>query len=86
MRSKIGLDIKRHKYNRVPGGQDHENDTSKATVAQTYFTFFKSFMGIGVLTLPHGFKLAGWWVGLCMILLASYTSYYCIVLLLDLLA
>jgi proton-coupled amino acid transporter len=83
MRSKIGLDIKRHKYNRFPGGQDHENDTSKATVAQTYFTFFKSFMGIGVLTLPHGFKLAGWWVGLCMILLASYTSYYCIVLLLD---
>jgi solute carrier family 36 (proton-coupled amino acid transporter) len=86
LRSKIGLDIKRNKYQRMPNEEnevDFTEASDKATVAQTYFTFFKSFMGIGVLALPHGFLLAGWWLGICMVLMASYTSYYCITLLLE---
>ena len=54
-----------------------------ATVPETYFTFFKSFIGIGVLALPYGYLLAGSVLGLCLILFASFTSWYCITLLLE---
>ncbi len=99
MQSKIGLDIKRNHYRRMPNtsgnsdlmdvdlltstSQNSDDDPDKATVAQTYFTFFKSFIGIGVLALPYGYLLAGSVLGLFMILIASYTSWYCITLLLE---
>ena len=97
MQSKIGLDIKRNHYRRMSGTTTTSNDemmdidllndntsrSDKATVPQTYFTFFKSFIGIGVLALPYGYKLAGSVLGFFIILVASFTSWYCITLLLS---
>ena len=95
MQSNVGLDLKRSHYRRMSetkaGGGDSPAfdpleepiNSDKATLAQTYFTFFKSYIGIGVLALPHGFLLAGSVLGCIMISVASLTSYHCINLLLD---
>jgi proton-coupled amino acid transporter len=89
MRSNIGLDVKRNHYRHLSEEIEsidtypEASDADKANVCQTYFTFFKSFIGIGVLALPHGFKTAGSVFGVLMILMASTASWYCIGLLME---
>jgi proton-coupled amino acid transporter len=58
-------------------------ELEKTSVAQTYFTFFKSFIGIGILALPHGFYLAGYVGGPAGMVFVSLVSYYCMLMLLD---
>ena len=86
MQTKIGLDIKRDVYRRLSDDgeliNNNNNNNEKSTVAETYFTFLKSFIGIGVLALPFGFLLAGTIIGILLILIASFASWYCITLLL----
>jgi proton-coupled amino acid transporter len=53
-----------------------------ANVAQTYVTFFKSFVGIAILGLPHAFSLAGYVLAPLGFLVICYTSFYCMRLLL----
>ena len=92
MRGNIGLDVKRNHYRRLSesgidasplANSEDSDDAEKANVCQTYFTFFKSFIGIGILALPHGFKTAGSVFGIFMILMASTASWYCIELLME---
>ncbi len=53
-----------------------------ASLAQTYITFFKSFVGIAILGLPHAFSLAGYVLAPLGFLLVCYLSFYCMRLLL----
>ncbi len=53
-----------------------------ASLAQTYVTFFKSFVGIAILGLPHAFSLAGYILAPLGFLFVCYLSFYCMRLLL----
>jgi len=46
-------------------------------VAGTYFTLFKSFVGVGVLTLPHAFQRAGYVGGAVGLVTVGVLSYFC---------
>jgi proton-coupled amino acid transporter len=54
-----------------------------ATVAQSYITFFKSFVGIAILGLPHAFSLAGYILAPIGLVAIAYASYYCMQQLLE---
>ena len=54
-----------------------------ATLAQTYVTFFKSFVGIAILGLPHAFSLAGYILAPLVFAFIAYISFYCMRLLLK---
>ena len=62
---------------------DQSAAVDKTSVSQTYFTFFKSFIGIGILALPHGFYLAGYIGGPAGMIFVAGVSYYCMLMLLD---
>jgi hypothetical protein len=53
-----------------------------ATLTQTYITFFKSFIGIAILGLPHAFSLAGYILAPLGFFVVAYLSFYCMRLLL----
>jgi proton-coupled amino acid transporter len=55
---------------------------SGATLGQTYVTFFKSFVGIAILGLPHAFSLAGYILAPLVFAFIAYISFYCMRLLL----
>ena len=66
------------------GGENDLDDPSQlTTVTQTYFTFFKSFVGIGILALPHGFALSGYVGGPSVLIIVAAISYYCMALIVE---
>ena len=62
-------------------GDTYYIDDKLSTTAQTMFNMVNLLIGIGLLSLPLGFKLAGWIIGSCMLILgAALTGYTAILL------
>jgi len=57
--------------------------TAKATVTQTYFTLAKSFVGIGILALPHAFMQAGYVCATIGIIVVGYVTYITMLMLVQ---
>lgn len=64
-------------------GSVAKKPAGKATVAQTYFTLMKSFVGIGILALPHAFMQAGYMAATVGILVIGGVTYFCMALLIK---
>ena len=66
------------------GGGDGaaQPEQRKLSISQTYLTFFKSFVGLGVLALPSAFLQAGYILGTVGLCGVAVISYYCMKLLL----
>ena len=56
----------------------HRGDASEVA---TLITLFKSFVGLGVLAIPHAYTNAGWLLGSVALLVSAWFSYYSILLL-----
>eukprot|EP00357_Protocruzia_adherens_P011689 CAMPEP_0115023116 /NCGR_PEP_ID=MMETSP0216-20121206/32135_1 /TAXON_ID=223996 /ORGANISM="Protocruzia adherens, Strain Boccale" /LENGTH=458 /DNA_ID=CAMNT_0002396291 /DNA_START=49 /DNA_END=1425 /DNA_ORIENTATION=- len=72
----------RHPHRKLSHG--HRKKRKKASTTRTYFTLFKSFVGIGILALPNAFKQAGIIGGTIGMLVVAAASLYCMELLVRL--
>jgi len=68
-------EIKLHRESQGDASNPSAKDQPLFSLLQTSFTLFKSFIGIGILALPHSFKLAGGGLGILGILLAGFLNY-----------
>lgn len=60
-----------------------KDEQRKATVSQTYFTLLKSFVGIGILAMPHAYMQAGYIGASIGVILIGWITYVCMIMLVE---
>jgi amino acid permease len=51
-----------------------DDSVTRSSFAQTTFNVIHLFVGVGLLSLPHTFRVAGWPIGIGMILFGAWLS------------
>ncbi|KAK7262771.1 hypothetical protein RJT34_30351 [Clitoria ternatea] len=78
-----------HLHNaKTPRGEDMPFLTNTvapplSSTSKTFANIFISIVGAGVLGLPYSFKKTGWLMGLLMLFLVAFLTYYCMMLLIH---
>ena len=60
----------------IPLNSAFEDVPEKSTVVQTTFNSINLFIGVGILSMPYTFRVAGYWLGPLMILFCAILSWY----------